>query len=93
MVYKETPTFEGGELVKVLDRDPNDGSLAVATLEDVYRRDGDIIKLLQNSAKWVKPEHIQKLTFERERKYNHYIMFLLKLNFGYTILKIIEHYV
>jgi len=70
LVYAETPTFAEGELVKILDYDSNDKSYAVAPLSDVYKFKGNIGRLLENSAKWVKPDNMTKLSYVKPSKFN-----------------------
>ena len=64
-VYEGTPTFEEGLLGKIIDRDPNDGSYAVASLEAIVKEDGDVYVLLRNHVKWVKEDDMRPITFDR----------------------------
>ncbi len=66
LVYKGTPTFEDGMVGQVIDKDPNDGSYLVADLRDIGKADRDIGIILERYGKWVKPEHMRKLEFEKE---------------------------
>lgn len=68
VVYKGTPTFQFGALVQVIDYDPHDNSFLVAPLQDVYKYDGDIIKLMENSSKWIKQENAELVSFNRPSK-------------------------
>lgn len=68
LVYKDTPTFEEGTIAQVIDHDPNDDSYAIADLRDVGRADQDIMKILNLYVKWVKPENMKLLTFNKPKK-------------------------
>ena len=74
-VYVGSPTFIDGELGKIIDRDPNDGSYAVAPLEAILKEEGNIDSLLRNHVKWVKESDIEPITFTRPKKsYKSYII-------------------
>jgi hypothetical protein len=64
LIYKDTPTFLDGAVAQIIDRDPNDGSYAVADLRDIGKADRDINIILNRYSKWVSPEHMVKLTFD-----------------------------
>jgi len=65
VVYDDAPTFIGGAIVKVIERDPNDGSYSVASLEDVYDVQGDTTKLIERSSKWVKEHDVYPISYKR----------------------------
>ena len=67
LIYVETPAFKDGALVKVIDRDPDDGTLYVSSLEQVLAAKGDVERLMKG-AKMVKPEFITFLDFEKPKK-------------------------
>lgn len=67
LVYKGTPTYENGAVCVILDRDPNDNSYAVATLEEVGLCEGSNKKLLQRFAKWVDRSNLDVISFERKQ--------------------------
>jgi hypothetical protein len=68
LVYKDTPTFKDGTVGQIIDRDPHDNSYAVADLRDIGKADRDIGTILNRHAKWVKPENMTKLNFEKPKK-------------------------
>jgi hypothetical protein len=65
IVYKDTPTFKDGAVAQIIDKDPNDGSYAVADLRDVGKADRDIQKLLTRYVKWVDPTNMSKIEFKK----------------------------
>ena len=65
LIYKDTPTFKDGTVGQIIDRDPNDDSYAVADLRDIGKADRDISIILNRYVKWVKPEHMVKLSFDK----------------------------
>lgn len=67
VIYKDTPTFNEGTVAQIIDRDPNDNSYAVADLRDVGKADRDIGIILNRYVKWVKPENMQKLNFNKPK--------------------------
>jgi hypothetical protein len=69
LVYEQTPTFEHGAVCQVIDKDANAEEYLVADLRDVGKADRDINVILQYYAKWVKPENMRKLSFEREQSF------------------------
>lgn len=54
IVYKDTPCFVGGAIVKVIDRDPDTGDFFCG--KDM------------ETALWIKPENMQKIVFDRPKK-------------------------
>lgn len=74
LVYKETPTFEEGAICQVIDRDPNDNSYAVADLRDIGKADRDISIILNRYAKWVNPENMVKLEFDKPEDEGHFFI-------------------
>lgn len=70
LVYKDTPTFEDGMIGQIIDKDPNDGSYLVADLRDIGKADRDIGVILERYGKWVKPEHMCKLEFEKQSSFS-----------------------
>lgn len=67
LIYKNTPTFTDGTIAQVIDRDPNDNSYAVADLRDIGKADKDIGIILNRYAKWVKPDDMVKLSFDKPK--------------------------
>lgn len=67
LVYKDTPTFKDGTVGQIIDRDPHDDSYAVADLRDIGKADRDISTILNRHVKWVKPENMVALTFDRPK--------------------------
>lgn len=67
LVYKDTPTFEDGAICQVIDRDPNDNSYAIADLRDIGKADRDISVILNRYVKWVSPENMIKLEFDKPK--------------------------
>ena len=65
LVYKKTPTFEEGAVCQIIDKDPNDNSYAVADLRDIGKADRDIDTILRRYVKWVNPENMSRLTFDK----------------------------
>lgn len=67
LVYEDTPTFEKGAICQIIDRDPNDGSFAVADIRDMAVAQYNLTKILNRYSKWVKPEHMIKLEFKKPK--------------------------
>ena len=65
LVYEGTPTFEDGMVGQIIDRDPNDDYYAVADLRDIGKADRDIGVILERHVKWIHPENMVKLEFDR----------------------------
>lgn len=66
LVYDDTPTFEGGAVVQIIDFDSHHGSYLVSTLQDVGKKDRDIQRLL-DTGKWVKETDVVPLYFNRPK--------------------------
>lgn len=67
LIYRGTPTFEEGNVGQIIDRDPDNNDYLVAPLRDIGKVDGDINKILQRYGKWVKPENMTKLEFDKPK--------------------------
>ena len=78
VVYKDTPTFKDGAIVKVIERDPNDGSYSVASLESIFETKGDKIKLTCYHCKWVKEQDVYPITFNRRKGLISYLKGLFR---------------
>lgn len=85
LVYKDTPTFEDGAVCQIIDRDPNDDSYAVADLRDIGKANKDIGVILNRYAKWVKPENMVKLEFEKVEERHFFIDYILPVLIGILV--------
>jgi len=89
LVYEDTPTFEGGAICQVIDRDPNDNSYAIADLRDIGKADMDIAIILKRHVKWVKPEHMQLLQFKQPKMWDTkgklIVLYVLAVTLGWML--------
>ena len=86
LVYKDTPTFKDGTIAQVIDRDPEDNSYAVADLRDIGKANKDLGIILTHYVKWVKPENMYKLSFDRPETSSRAIGFVIGIVLGLFIL-------
>jgi len=94
VVYKGTPTYGSGTLAKIIDRDLHDGSYMVSRLEDVFKYQGDMNKLLRDS-KWVLEENMSSITFDRpikKKSHKGIISATVLVLFGIVVTELIRYY-
>jgi hypothetical protein len=66
-VYLNTPTYEAGGIVQVIDRDPIDQSYLVAHLQEVGLCDFNVPVIRERYAKWVKEENLQVINLNKPK--------------------------
>jgi hypothetical protein len=96
IIYENTPTFEGGTIAQIIDKDPNDNSYAVADLRDIGKADRDINVILQRYVKWVDSQNMDKIDFKKPEyksklPYIVTLVFCMSVAFALTLYNYFNH--